>query len=124
MDLQHRNYKRLTNHTLQYHCTTAHIKSSNHTLSLHRLTSCTLLYSSSLPLYSCRLLLTPPAHSLLRNSAHLCRRTTDMYHRKHMSHDGYPASPLARWLLPTENTCHVTATYCCGDVIAPARKFV
>jgi hypothetical protein len=30
----------------QYHCTTAQIKSSNHTSSLHSLTSCTLPYSS------------------------------------------------------------------------------
>jgi hypothetical protein len=36
----------------------------------------------------------------------------------------YLAGPLARWLLPTGNTRHVTATHCCGDVIAPAWKCV
>jgi hypothetical protein len=38
------------------------------------------------------------------------------------SRDGYPACPLARWLLPTENTCYMTATYCSGDIIVPVRK--
>jgi hypothetical protein len=72
----------------------------------------------------CLLLLTPPAYcfsfGLLLTYVDAARtRLTE-----NISHDGYPASPLARWLLPTENTCHVTATHCCGDVIAPARKCV
>jgi hypothetical protein len=49
---------------------------------------------------------TPHSSSLLlrlRNSADLCRRSTDTVYRKHMSRDGYPASPLAHWLLPAEN---------------------
>jgi hypothetical protein len=48
-----------------YHCTTLHIKSSNDTLSHHRLISCTLLYSSSLLLACCTLpacCCTPPAY--------------------------------------------------------------
>jgi hypothetical protein len=60
----------------------------------------------------------------LLNSAHICIRSTDTHNRKHKSRDAYPANPLDRWLLPTENTRHVTATYCCVDVIAPARKCV
>jgi hypothetical protein len=35
-DLKNRNYKSLTKSHSQYHCTTAHIKSSIHTLILHR----------------------------------------------------------------------------------------
>jgi hypothetical protein len=42
----------------QNHCTISHITSSNHTLNVHRVTSCTLLHSSSLLLACC----TPPAY--------------------------------------------------------------
>jgi hypothetical protein len=76
------------------------MKSSNHTLNVHRLTSCTLLYSSSLllacllhssslPLYSGRLLTYLLTHSLpaYSESAHLWRRSTDTTHRKHMPRD-------------------------------------
>jgi hypothetical protein len=44
----------------------------------------------------------------------------DTYHRKHLSRDGSPSSPLARWMLPAENIRHVTANNC-GDVIAPRK---
>jgi hypothetical protein len=74
-------------------------KSSTHTLSLHRPTSCTLLYSSSLLLQ-------------LQNSAYLHRCSTDMHHRKHMLHDCYPASPLAHWL-NLQKTHDMTAKHCC-----------
>jgi hypothetical protein len=40
-----------------------------------------------------------------------------------MSRDGYPACPLTRWLLRAENTRHVTATHCCGDIIALVLVF-
>jgi hypothetical protein len=82
------------------------------------------LYSSVLLELTACLHASAAYYSLLqfRYSAHLCRRSTDAYHRKHMSRDGCPASQMACWLLPTENTYHVTANYRCGDVIAPARK--
>jgi hypothetical protein len=67
-------------------------------LSLHRLTSYTLLYSSSLVLYSCCLMLQ------LRNSAHLYRRGMDTQHRKHMSRDSYPL------------LCDVTALHSNGPI--------
>jgi hypothetical protein len=95
----------------EYHCTTAHAKSSIHTFNLYMLTSCTLLYSSSL-LHAvfCHLLL------LLRNSAHLYRCSRDMHHRKHIC---YPASPLGHWL-DLQKTRHVTSTHCC--MTSPQRK--
>jgi hypothetical protein len=119
------------NYTLQI----LHIKSSLHsrTLATNFLTTlyCTVLSTlfhngfmslthgfSAATTHSSSLLLQ------LQNSAHLWKRRAGTYHRKHMSHDGYPASPVAGWLLPTENTRHMTATLCFGDVIAPARKCV
>jgi hypothetical protein len=94
----------------QYHCTTVYIKSSNHTLSL-------LLYSSSLLLVCLLLPLTIHSSSLLlqiQNSAHLCRCSMDLHHRKHLSRDCYPASPLACWL-DLQKTHHVIAKHCCCD---------
>jgi hypothetical protein len=41
-----------------------------------------------------------------------------------MSREGCTDSLLARWPLPTENTRHVIATHCFGDVITPALKCV
>jgi hypothetical protein len=63
----------------------------------------------------------------LRNSAHLYRRSTDTCHRKHMSRDGYPASTLVRWLLPTENMpcdsyLQLWWRYCtCAEMYLPSR---
>jgi hypothetical protein len=121
------NYTVSLNYTLPISMyTTAHIKSSNHTLSLHRLTSCILLYSSSLPLYSGRLLLYSCwqlltcllTHSLPASSesAHLWRRSTDTPHRKHVTwrYALCVTSQRMRQLRgQKENTCHMTATYCC-----------
>jgi hypothetical protein len=89
----------------RYYCTTAHIKSSVHTLSLHRSTSCT---PATYRLLACFCLL----FILLRNSAHFCRCSTDTHHRKHMPRVRYPASLLARWL-DLQKTRHVTSTHCC-----------
>jgi hypothetical protein len=102
----------------QYHCTTAHINSSNHPLSHHRSNSSSSSATNFPWLTSTLQFCQPPcnAECLQDNSS---ARTT---HRKQMSPVRYLASPLARWLLPTENTRHVTATHCCCDVIAPVRK--
>jgi hypothetical protein len=50
-------------------------------------------------------------------------------HRKHILRDRYPASPLARWLLPNnglgtdiQKTCHVIATHCCVTSPLTQRK--
>jgi hypothetical protein len=92
----------------QYQCTTAHIKSSNHTLNLHSLTSCTLLYSSSLLLACfCRLVL------LLRNCVHFYTDAARSRITENVSRDRYPASPLARWLdlQKTYVTCSLSSQF-------------
>jgi hypothetical protein len=63
-------------------------------LNLHRLTSCTPVLFE---LTACMLVRVLLALLLqLRNSAHLYSRGMDMYHRKHISRDHYPASPVAQ----------------------------
>jgi hypothetical protein len=97
----------------QCRCTTAYIKCSNHMLNLHRLTSCVLLrltacllYSSSLPLYSGRLLL-----SLEILLTYIDAAQTRTY-REHIT---WSLSSLSIGALasPTENTCHVISKHCC-----------
>jgi hypothetical protein len=118
----------------------AHNVFKSHVKSL-RLTSCTLLYSYSsfsvlLQLTAALLQLTATdtdtdtesesesesesyvtATVLPNSSSNRFARTT---HRKRTSRDRYPASPLARWPLPSsglgtdpQKTRHVTATHCC-----------
>jgi hypothetical protein len=78
---------------------------------LLKLTAC-LLYSSSLPLYSGRLLLTFWIPLTYTDAA----RTRT--YRKHItwSLPSQPTGPLAG---PTRNTCHVTATY---SYVTPPRR--
>jgi hypothetical protein len=102
----------------RYHCTTACTKSSIHMLSLHRSTSCTLMYSSSL-LLACLLACFCHLLLLLRNSVHLCRCSMDTHHRKHMLCVRYPASPLALWL-NLQKIRHMTSTHCC--VMSPQTQ--
>jgi hypothetical protein len=89
----------------QYHCTTAHIKSSNHTLSLHRITSCTLLYSSSLPLYSGRLVLSLGILLTYRRGT-----DTDLQKTHHVIAI-QPAHWRSGWTY--KNICHVISKHCC-----------
>jgi hypothetical protein len=81
-------------------------------LNLHRLTSCTLLYSSSL-LLAC-FLLTPPAYCYTL-AVYYCSlgilltyidAAWPQTQRKHISHDCYLASPLARRLEDRKHTSH------------------
>jgi hypothetical protein len=87
-----------------------HIKSSNHRLSLHRLTSCTLLYSSSLLLACC----TPPAYrytpaSYLLSLGILLTYIDAARTRTYRKHIMWSLSSQSIGVLagPTENTCHV-----------------
>jgi hypothetical protein len=88
-DLWHRNYNSLTELHSQYHCTTIHIKSSNHTLNLHILTSCFL--------------------PQLRTSRGYLLPTTD-YSLNRKNYVKYTAEELK---LITGNTCHLTTTHRC-----------
>jgi hypothetical protein len=91
------------------------MKSTFHTLSLHRLTSCTHLYSASLLLvWFCRLLL------LLRNSAHLYRCGTDTYHRKRVT-CSLSSQSIGALDLCTENTSRDLYLLLC-DVTAGTKK--
>jgi hypothetical protein len=46
-------------------------------------------------------------------SAHSCRRSSDMHHRKHMSCGRYPASPFVRWLNLQKTYRKAATHYCC-----------
>jgi hypothetical protein len=81
-------------------------------LNLHRLTSCTLLCSSSLMpacFLVCMLLL---LLLQLRNSTHLYSRGTDIHHRKHVTWS-LSSQSIGTSCTDIEKTCHVTATHCC-----------
>jgi hypothetical protein len=87
-------------------------------LNLHRLISCTHPYSSSL-LLACLLLLPLTAHSFsllfeLRSSTHLCRRSINTPHRKHIT---WRLSSQSTGALAAayRNTRHVTATHWCDE---------
>jgi hypothetical protein len=106
-----------------YHCTTAHIKSSNHTLNLHRSTSNS---SSDLRRLSSPIQPSVSSESQLQaviiQAQHGPRRKRSL-HRcvtplVEVPRDRYLGSPLARWLLPStdyiENTFTVLLTVCVG----------
>jgi hypothetical protein len=76
------------------------MKSSNHTLNLHSLFSCTLLYSSSLLLACC----TP--------AAYCCTPADNCLLTHSLPASSESALMKTAWTLHTENTCHVTL-YCC-----------
>jgi hypothetical protein len=94
----------------QYHCTTAHLKSSNHTLSLHRLTS----NSSSTTNF--------PWISLTANcltvmlGTFLYSRYTDTHHRKQVTWPLLLSDATANH----RSTCHVIPTHCCVTSLAHA----
>jgi hypothetical protein len=105
----------------QYHCTTAHIKSSNHTLSLHRLTSnssttnfpwltSTLQSNSVNCVVASNVFRITPRHGpRTENTAPLLLHAILLG----FPHDRYLATPSVRWLLPN-NKKH--CSYCCVHV--------
>jgi hypothetical protein len=105
----------------QYHCTTAHRKeSSSHMLSLHRPTSSssttnlqwltsTLLSNSLNCVVATNVFKITPRHGSRTENAWQLFAISQV----HLCAGCY-----------LQKTRHVTATRCCGDVIAPARKCV
>jgi hypothetical protein len=85
-------------------------------LNLHRLTSCTLLYSSSLRLACfCRVIINPPAYFF---SFGIPLTYVDAWAR--ITENTRQVIATQRWL-DLQKTHHLTAKHCCDDVVAHAQ---